>query len=388
MLALRRAIASGRGPDPRLSVAEGGEPDRAHADLPLPGRLPRDTSGSAGPWAARRLAVPASCRASIRRGSRPAPGGLSGGATAAILPGVTDAPPDAVSLWSGALRLVLLPRAGGSIARFWVEASEGAVELLRPAAPEALAAGNPWGMGGFPLVPWSNRIRGGRFAFGGRTVALTPNWPGAHAIHGLGFRAPWAVTARSAERAVLEHRHAAGEWPWPYRARQEVALSPAGLRLVLAVTNEGEAPMPVGLGWHPYLPRTPATTLTAEVRGLWRTDGEVLPTALVAPPADCDPRGGLAVDRVALDNVFTGWDGLAVVRWPERRLRLVVRATPPLRCLVVYTPPGEGFFCLEPVSQVTDAFNLLAAGRGDTGTLVLAPGESREVAVSLSPEPE
>ena len=43
----------------------------------------------------------------------------------------------------------------------------------------------------------------------------------------------------------------------------------------------------------------------------------------------------------------------------------------PLGFLVVYTPPGEDFFCAEPVSNATDAFNLAAAGRTDTGMLVL-----------------
>jgi aldose 1-epimerase len=306
---------------------------------------------------------------------------------AAILPRVTD--PAALTLRSGPLGLTLLPRAGGAIARFWSEATGAAIDLLRPASAAARAAGDPWGMASFPLVPWSNRIRRGRFTFGARAVALTPTWPhGGHAIHGLGFRAAWALVDRGSARVALEHRHAPGEWPWAYRARQDVELSPEGLRLALAVTNESDAPMPLGLGWHPYVARTRETTLTAEVGGLWLTDAEVLPTALVAPPPGRDPRQGLAVDRVALDNVFTGWDGRAVVRWPERRLRLTIRATPVLGCLVVYTPPGERFFCLEPVSQVTDAFNLLAAGRPDTGTLVVPPGRTQEAAVTLVPQVE
>jgi hypothetical protein len=32
------------------------------------------------------------------------------------------------------------------------------------------------------------------------------------------------------------------------------------------------------------------------------------------------------------------------------------------------------YFCAEPVSHCTDAFNLAAQGRGDTGMLLLMPG--------------
>jgi aldose 1-epimerase len=53
---------------------------------------------------------------------------------------------------------------------------------------------------------------------------------------------------------------------------------------------------------------------------------------------------------------------------------------------VVYTPPGESFFCAEPVSHITDAFNLAATGQADTGMLTLAPGESVRASLTLTPE--
>jgi aldose 1-epimerase len=295
---------------------------------------------------------------------------------------------DPITLRSGPLGVVLSPLVGGAIARFWGE-REGAAaaELLRPTPDAALARRDPWATACFPLVPWSNRIREGRFAFGGRTVSLPPNRPQArHAIHGLGFEAPWTVVDLGPARAALEHVHAPGAWPWAYRAVQRIALTPAGLELELSLENRGDAAMPAGLGWHPYFPRTPETMLTACVGGLWLTDAEVLPLACVTPPADRDPGRGLAVDRVVLDNAYVGWDGRAVVAWPERRARLRLAAGGPLGTLVVYTPPGEGFFCAEPVSHVTDAFNLAAGGRTDTGMLVLAPGESVRATLALIPE--
>ena len=61
-------------------------------------------------------------------------------------------------------------------------------------------------------------------------------------------------------------------------------------------------------------------------------------------------------------------------------------AEPPLDFLVVYTPPGRPFFCVEPVSHVTDAFNLAAAERGDTGARALERGETLRAVVRLSLE--
>ena len=292
---------------------------------------------------------------------------------------------ESITLRQGPLGVTLAPGIGGSIARFWSDAADAGLDFLRPTPSEALARGEPGGLSSFPLVPWSNRIRAGRFTFGGRSIALTPNLRG-HAIHGLGYRTSWTVADRGPSEAVLDHRHAAGEWPWSYRATQRIALTASGLDVEMVVTNESETTMPVGLGWHPYFPRTAATTLHAHVTGIWLTDDEILPTACVTPPTDRDPRRGLAVDRVALDNVFLGWDREAVITWPERHARLRLTARGPLTTLVVYTPPGEPFFCAEPVSHITEAFNLAAAGRQDTGMLSLTPGESACAAMSLAPE--
>jgi aldose 1-epimerase len=74
------------------------------------------------------------------------------------------------------------------------------------------------------------------------------------------------------------------------------------------------------------------------------------------------------------------------VEWPERRARVVVTAESPLDFLMVYTPSGRHFFCLEPVSHATDAVNLAAAGRTDVGLLALDPGQSLRAAITLTPE--
>ena len=53
---------------------------------------------------------------------------------------------------------------------------------------------------------------------------------------------------------------------------------------------------------------------------------------------------------------------------------------------MLFTPAGEDFLCVEPVSHGTDAFNLAAAGAADTGIRVLAPGETFEAQVNFAPD--
>ena len=74
-----------------------------------------------------------------------------------------------------------------------------------------------------------------------------------------------------------------------------------------------------------------------------------------------------------LDHNFQGWSGTARVERPGADLR--IEADPIFRHLVLYVPPGQDHFCLEPASHVADGFNLAARGVEGTGVRVLAPGE-------------
>jgi len=111
-----------------------------------------------------------------------------------------------------------------------------------------------------------------------------------------------------------------------------------------------------------------------------------MPTTLAPTGPGADLSRGVMVDTIALDNCFAGWRRRAVIEWPEPGMGLVMTAAAPLDFLVVYTPLGRPFFCAEPVSHVTDAFNLSAAGRTDTGALLLQPGETLQATVTLSLE--
>ena len=292
---------------------------------------------------------------------------------------------DLITLRAGGAGLVLAPAAGGSVVRYWIDRGAEPWELLRPfAAPGPIA---PFESAAFALVPYSNRIRAGQFQFQGRGMRLPLNrLPEPHSIHGLGWQASWRPTDVRAHEATLEFRHDAGAWPWSFVAIQHFRLEPASLTVALTLRNEDTTPMPSGLGWHPYFPRTPRTTITADVQRMWLTDAEVMPTTLVLPGPGADPSRGVVADAVALDHCFVGWRHRAVIEWPEADTRLVMTAGTPLDFLVVFTPPGRPFFCAEPVSHVTDAFNLAAAGRADTGMRVLLPGETLRASVTLSVE--
>jgi len=273
----------------------------------------------------------------------------------------------------GPARLVLAPGVGGAIAAFTVDGRD----VLRPmteGATDALLTAS------FPLVPFCNRIPDGRFVFEGREVVLPPNLGDhPHTLHGQGWRAVWTVETAKDGEALLSYDHAPDAWPWAYRAEQRFVLSEAGFRAELTVTNTGDAPMPAGLGFHPYFPRRPGETLTAVNDGVWLIDSDVLPTTHHPGPWEADWAAGAAVEGHGLiDHCYTGWGQRAVLSAPGAP-DTVITASATCRWLHVYVPPGERYLCVEPCASRPNPF-----GQGETGMVTLAPGESRSVWMAVA----
>ena len=218
----------------------------------------------------------------------------------------------------------------------------------------------------FPLVPYSNRIRCGQFTFAGETHKLAPNWDGdAHVIHGEGWQRAWDIVEQGASRAVLRLTGAEG-WPWPYECLQEITVSKAGMGLSLALRNTGQTPMPAGLGFHPYFPRTASTRLQFDAKRIWPPLGDTAPTPQVPDST----------------NSFNGWPGTARITQADTGLDLTIQATGEAAYCVVYTPATERYFCFEPVTHCTGAFE--ADDICDAGLKILQPGETFNLAVTIS----
>jgi aldose 1-epimerase len=292
-----------------------------------------------------------------------------------------DGPP---TLFSGALTLVLAPETGGSIASFEYDAPEGKkIALFRPTPKENAGI---LAHSSFPLVPYCNRIRDGRFTFRGREVRIANNLPGdASPLHGQGWLSPWDVVRLEEAQAELRFVHEAGEWPWRYEARQTFALDARGLTMEIACTNLSDDPMPCGLGHHPYFVCTGETRLDTEVETAWTIDDKVLPVEQVPAEGRYDLRDRLVCGQ-DLDNGFGGWGGRARITDPA--LPVVIEMTSEDAAFFqLYSPASGGIFVAEPVSHANAALNAPEEEWPALGMRVLEPGETMRLAMRVDVRP-
>ena len=268
----------------------------------------------------------------------------------------------------------LWPALGGNCVR-WSTAVAGDI-LWSPPLEELI--GRPT-RGGIPvLFPFPNRIRGGRFSFGGRDYQLPCNdSTKANAIHGFSPRLPWHVDVSAPASATLSFRlsrdapECANLWPGDAELALTWELSPPTLSCQATVRNRCAGPLPFGLGFHPYFRVTgPTDRIMAPASGRWELV-ESLPTGkVIRVDGAYDLREPRIVGDISLDDVYTGLDrsdrqpGLPIV---GRLLRsdgwaVTVRASADFRELVAFTPPHGKAVCLEPYTCPTDAANLTAQG--------------------------
>jgi aldose 1-epimerase len=286
------------------------------------------------------------------------------------LPGV-NIDEDFLVLQHETTRLTVDPRAGGAIRAFdWRGKA-----IFRPTT--APAGHDPFDLACFPMAPYVNRVAHGQFSFGRHAVQLARNWSeDPHPLHGQGWRARWTVEAASNSNATLRFEGGADDWPWRYRCEQCFQLRADELSVELRIDNLSETSMPAMLGLHPYFCDPARAQLQAQLPRVWLTDCASLPVQEThTPPAwRFDP--ARAISAVPLDHCFSGWDGLATLRWPDRTV--TVRAAH-CSCLHIYAPAGRDFFCVEPQSAAPGAL-----GRNAGEASVLAPGERFAIRVHFA----
>jgi aldose 1-epimerase len=244
------------------------------------------------------------------------------------------------------------------------------------------------------LAPWPNRLRGGRYGFGGvdHQVALTEPETGG-AIHGFVRWVRWTATEETGDAVTMRYAlPPQSGWPFALDLAVRYALGPDGLRVETSATNAGDGPAPAGLGMHPYLRAGGGPIDAARLRAPGRVrlvaDDAGIPTGATAPVAgsDADFLVARPIGSVELD---TGFGDLA--RDPDGRARIELAPEDGeptglwldegFAFLMLFT--GDGLpdperrrrgLGVEPMTCAPDA---LASG---DGLAVLAPGETLSAA--------
>ncbi|KAD3515071.1 aldose-1-epimerase [Arthrobacter yangruifuii] len=292
-----------------------------------------------------------------------------------------------IELAAGSYRATIYP-VGATLASLTRDGRHLVLPLPADTVPHAYT--------GKVLMPWPNRIVGGRYSFEGAEYQVPVNEPETGmALHGLVCWDEWTVAEASAEKVVLRHR-LMGQPGYPFPLELEAGYTldaETGLRVELAARNAGVAPAPYGVSAHPYLTadlvpvdRCVLQVPAAQVLGgpdqsgrpldlaeLRAAEGTVL--AFAAP----EPIGSRTADHAYTGLPDGAWQVSLVD--PETGVGSVLSADgKDAPWLQIYSGEQMGRLgvAVEPMTCPPDAFN------SGEDLIVLAPGEEHRLAFGIS----
>ena len=286
-----------------------------------------------------------------------------------------------LELASGRLKARLCPTLGASVEALDWRSDSGWQPVL---APDPDPAGKPPALASalFAMVPFANRARGNRLATGAREAALGPNSADPLALHGTGWERPWEVLAHDRASCHLRLEVSRATYPFAFAAELRLALSEEAVHFGLAVENMDGSIIPAGLGLHPCFPLLADTRLRFAARRFWLEGPDHLPTDPISLPPELDFAHGRALPATWRNNGYGGWAGCAEVVQPSLGYKVTMMASPELPELMLYVPPNEARFALEPQSHTSG----VSEDNGSVeavGLVALAPGARLSATVSL-----
>jgi aldose 1-epimerase len=270
------------------------------------------------------------------------------------------------------LEVVILPDLGARLHRLRAFGHE---LLLSPDDP-ATYIGDPFMSGGYVMAPWCNRLEPSPIEVDGRTVALGVNFVDGTAIHGQVYLRPWAIESPGSFVVV-----GGGDgWPWRYEVRQQVSVVGTDLRVALELKNLDDAPMPAGIGLHPWFLKPIEVAIRGESVYLRNQDTSPRPIA-VSGTSDLRTLGRMAD---GLDGTWTNLTATPVeLRWPDLGIRAEMRVESPSLCIVAASPGSAPAVAVEPETHAPQGLRRLLRSEPDALTM-LQPGERLELVMELA----
>ena len=162
---------------------------------------------------------------------------------------------------------------------------------------------------------------------------------------------------------------------WPFAFEPATSCSDASrARSCTWRGKPGHGSTAVGLAGTPTSQRT-RSRLHIELSERWENEPR-LPTRRV-------PQQGIDGDvaHLSFDNCFEGWRGAARIRDEKLSLRL----SSSLPYLVVFTPESKPYYCVEPVSHVSNAIHM--SDPVAHGLRALEPGATLDAWMKLEVAP-
>ena len=286
-----------------------------------------------------------------------------------------------ITLSNGDLRIGILPELGASLSFMTYKGRD----ILRP-TDKTVSDLDANSTAMFLMLPFCGRIRGGSFVYWGITRKMKKNQAGiSDPIHGDGWKSVWQVVEQTTSSATLKMSHdKENGFPFSYDAEVVYTLMQNSLSIQLKITNNAILPMPCGMGIHPFFVKTKDMELKFPTKMVWAHEADPIFDRPYPTPDAWQFAEGKALKGTVFDTCFGGFNERASLIYPTEKYTVEMTADEQFGHIVLYTPKGKNFVCLEPCTNASNAFNLAANGVIGTGIKSIGKDQSVIGNITLS----
>lgn len=229
------------------------------------------------------------------------------------------------------------------------------------------------------LAPWANRLDGDAYWANGKRYQLNPDAveirrdANGLPIHGLLlFASSWQVAELKADDQAAtvasrldfwKHPEWMAQFPFAHSIEITYRLSGGILEVRTTIENHSAEPMPLVIGFHPWyqIPETPRNRwkVRVPVREHYLLSSKLIPTGETEP---VDFPDLTALSSRQFDDVFGGVDPDREFSLETDGRKVSVRFGPKFPVAIVYAPQNRDVVCFEPMTGLTNGFNLAHEG--------------------------
>ncbi|MCY3414606.1 MAG: aldose 1-epimerase [Candidatus Heimdallarchaeota archaeon] len=228
-------------------------------------------------------------------------------------------------------------------------------------------------LSGVPLLaPWANRLESHVYHIKDQKITLQEVNTDVNGlpIHGLFSFVAWEISSIIADdgKAILishfkssTEPHTMMNFPFAHEYIMQVTLRNYTISVELEVINTSDISFPISVGFHPYFKlNSPRENWILEIPA--STHVILSPRMLPTGKIEDIPEKKITLANHSFDDVFTDLEYInnwASFVLSDNYLEIRCNFTPSYPVAVVYAPTTNPVVCFEPMSAVTNAFNLI-----------------------------
>lgn len=276
------------------------------------------------------------------------------------------------------LFLKVCPEMGASVIKFHEKKSN--LDIFRPFdIKKKISKFNCYFTGYFATIPYFGAIQKKTFLNKDKYISLSKTHIlEPDTIHGEGWVSKWKIKKHTKSSIELFFKHNGRKsFPHSYQTIQKFELIKNSLNITISLENLDTNSFHCGIGFHPWFNISKYSKIYSNTFTYLsqQKNNKFKKKKLLS-------NNFLDLNKNKIDKTFLNWNGKSKLVI-NKDLSLIIKNKKNIGNLHVYSPIKENFFCIEPITNISDAFLVKKSGYHSHDLISLSPKKKFQAKIAF-----